>query len=319
MGILPFETEKGSIFYGEGDMKNKGILYAFLAYGGWALISIYWKQIDHSIDAVQITSHRIFWSLITLIVMLGYTGRFSAVKEQIKDKKSLWTFVLSALLLTANWTIYIYAVVAGHIIETSLGYFINPLVNVLIGVFFFHEPMRKSQWLAVAVAAAGVLYLTIALQAVPLIPLGLALTFGFYGFVKKKVKADSMVALTFEAGVMFIPALLLLINAELHASATAGSFLTADLKDQMYLFGAGLVTTIPLIWFAKAVKSVPFTTLGFIQYLTPSTTFLIGLLIYHEPFSSVKLIGYAIVWVGVLIFVGDNIWNNRKKRLVEGG
>lgn len=296
-------------------MKNKGILYAFLAYGGWALISIYWKQIDHSIDAIQITSHRIFWSLVTLIIMLGITGRYGAVREQLKDRKSLWTFVLSALLLTANWTLYIYAVVTGHIIETSLGYFINPLVNVLIGVFFFHEPMRKSQWLAVAVAAIGVIYLTFALKAVPLIPLGLALTFGFYGLVKKKVKADSMVALSFEAGVMFIPALLLLINAEMNATASAGSFLTANLKDQLYLIGAGLVTTIPLIWFALAVKSVPLTTLGFIQYLTPSITFLIGLLIYHEPFSTLKLIGYTIVWLGVLIFVADNLINNHKKKL----
>lgn len=297
-----------------GYMQNKGVIYAFLAYAGWGLISIYWKQINPGIDAVQITSHRIFWSLLTLFLMLAFKGGFKGLIVQIKDKKHLWTFALAAILLTSNWTIYIYAVVSGHIIETSLGYFINPLVNVLIGVIFFNEKMRKLQWIAVIVASVGVIYLSIALNAVPIIPLALALTFGFYGLVKKKVNADSMIGLTLETGFMFIPALILLIIAEVNATSANSSFFSASIVDQLLLIGAGLITTVPLIWFANAVKSVPMSTIGFIQYLTPTITFLIGLLIYQEPFKPVKLVGYSIVWVGVLIFILDNVRNRVRLR-----
>jgi len=295
-------------------MQNKGIIYAFLAYAGWGLISIYWKQINSGIDAVQITSHRIFWSLLTLILMLAFKGGFKGLIVQLKDRKHLWTFALAAILLTSNWTIYIYAVVSGHIIETSLGYFINPLINVLIGVIFFNEKMRKLQWIAVGIASVGVIYLSIALKAVPIIPLALALTFGFYGLVKKKVNADSMVGLTLETGFMFIPALILLIIAEVNAPSANRSFFTASIVDQIFLIGAGVITTVPLIWFANAVKSVPMSTVGFIQYLTPTITFLIGLFIYHEPFKPVKMVGYSIVWFGVLIFILDNVLNRVRLR-----
>lgn len=308
----------GKYFYElEGNMKNKGIVYAFLAYGGWALISIYWKQINPGIDAVQITSHRIFWSFFTLLIMLAFTSGYGGLINQLRTKKQLWTFALAAILLTSNWTLYIYAVISGRIIETSLGYFINPLVNVLIGVIFFNEKMRRLQWLAVAVASVGVLYLTIALKAVPIIPLGLALTFGLYGLVKKKVQADSIVGLTLETGFMFLPAIIILLFAESNVEAANQSFITAELGDQILLVGTGLITTIPLIWFANAVKSVPLSTIGFIQYLTPTITFLIGLLVYHESFQPIKLIGYSIVWIGVLIFILDNlrnkVWIRRSK------
>ena len=285
-------------------MLNSGNLFALGAYVAWAIFPIYWKQLEH-LDALQLSSHRIVWSLLVLVVWLALTRKIGEFRRSALTWQNLKVYSLAGVLLATNWSIYVYAVTHGHIIETSLGYFINPLVSVLFGVVFLNEKMRPLQWVAAGFALLGVLYLTITLGKLPVVALGLAFTFGLYGFMKKRSTLNSTFGLSLETGVLFVPAMGYIIYSE---SIGVPSFLNSDLRTQLFLIGAGLVTTIPLLMFAQAAQRIPLSHLGFFQYVTPSATFLLGLYLYGEPFDITRFIGFAFVWFGLLIFISESVY-----------
>ena len=285
---------------------NKGILYGIGAYVFWGFFPIYWKMLHH-VPAIQLIGHRIIWSFLLLIVVILFTKQWTDFRKTV-NAKVLRLYTLAALLIGVNWFLYVWAVNANFIVETSLGYFINPLLSVLMGVIFFKERLRFAQWIPVLLAAIGVTYLTFVYGRLPYIALSLALSFGLYGLVKKLSPLGSLYGLTIETGILFIPALLYLIVMQ--AKNTA-SFLNTGITSDILMIGAGLITTIPLLMFASAARSIPLWVVGLLQYIAPTLQFLIGVFVYKEPFSHNQLIGFGIVWAALLVFLVENYLANR--------
>jgi chloramphenicol-sensitive protein RarD len=290
---------------------NKGILYALLAYGLWGFLPIYWKTIQE-VPASQILSHRIIWSFIFLMIIIFVKRDLSAFRTKIKSKKTLGIFSVAALLISVNWLTYIWAVNAGFIVETSLGYFINPLVSVLLGVFFLKEKLRPMQWVPVGLAFAGVLYLTLNYGVLPWIALLLAFTFGLYGLIKKTAPLNSLHGLSLETGILFFPAGIFLIFAESQGIGSLGH--TGWVTSLMLLF-TGFVTALPLLLFANAARRINLSTLGILQYMAPTIQFLIGVLLYGEPLTTSRLIGFIFIWAALFIYSLENVYMNRKSAL----
>lgn len=282
---------------------KKGILYGIGAYALWGFFPIYWKFL-HEVPALQVIGHRIAWSFILLIAFIVLTRQWQDFRgKALTSAKTIVTYAVAGVLLSVNWLIYVWGVNAGFIVETSLGYFINPLLSVLLGVFFLRERLRLAQWIPVVVAAAGVTYLTFIYGRPPWIALSLAFSFGFYGLVKKLAPLGSLYGLTLETGIVFPAALIYLAVVEFGGTA---AFLHDDLATNVFLIGAGVVTTIPLLMFASAAKQIPLTVVGLLQYIAPTLQFLIGVFIYKEPFDRAHLIGFVIVWVALVIFWVEN-------------
>ena len=285
---------------------NKGILYGIGAYVAWGFFPIYWKMLHH-VPAIQLIGHRIIWSFLLLIVVILFTKQWTDFRKTV-NAKVLRLYTLAALLIGVNWFLYVWAVNANFIVETSLGYFINPLLSVLMGVIFFKERLRFAQWIPVLLAAIGVTYLTFVYGRLPYIALSLALSFGLYGLVKKLSPLGSLYGLTIETGILFIPAFGYLIFMQVNNTA---AFLNTGIISDLLMIGAGLVTTIPLLMFASAARSIPLWVVGLLQYIAPTLQFLIGVFIYKEPFSHNQLIGFGIVWAALLVFLVENYLANR--------
>ena len=285
---------------------NKGILYGIGAYVFWGFFPIYWKLLHH-VPAIQLIGHRIIWSFLLLIVVILFTKQWTEFRKTV-NLKVLRIYTIAALLIGVNWLLYVWAVNANFIVETSLGYFINPLLSVLMGVIFFKERLRFAQWIPVILAAIGVTYLTFVYGRLPYIALSLALSFGLYGLVKKLSPLGSLYGLTIETGILFIPALLYLIVMQANSAA---AFLNTGITSDLLMIGAGLVTTIPLLMFASAARSIPLWVVGLLQYIAPTLQFLIGVFIYKEPFSQNQLIGFGIVWAALIVFLVENYLANR--------
>jgi len=286
---------------------NKGILYGIGAYVLWGFFPIYWKFL-HDVPALQVIGHRIGWSFLMLLVYILLTGRWKVFYSEALRWKTIGIYSVAALLLSFNWLIYVWGVNAGYIVETSLGYFINPLLSVLLGVLFLHERLRTAQWIPVGLAAIGVVYLTLVYGRPPWIALSLAFTFGFYGFVKKLSPLGSLYGLTLETGIVFPLALIYLVVVEANGT---GAFFHDGTFINLLLVGAGLVTTIPLLMFASAARQIPLTVVGLLQYIAPTLQFLIGVFLYKEPFDLSHFVGFAIVWVALIIFVVEGYLANR--------
>lgn len=292
---------------------NKGILYAIGAYGIWGLLPIYWKTID-IVPAPQILSHRIVWSFIFLVIVLLMKKDLSTFTRAVQSKKTLAIFILAAILIGVNWLTYIWAVNAGYIVETSLGYFINPLVSVLFGVIFFGEKLRPLQWAPIILASAGVLYLTISYGALPWIALVLAFTFGLYGLIKKTAPLNSLHGLSLETGILFLPALFYLFYAEGQGTGLMGH---SDWLVTLLLIFTGIATALPLLLFASAARKINLSTLGILQYIAPTMQFLIGVLMYGEPFTQSRLIGFSIIWIALLIYSFEGVLERRRSTQVS--
>jgi len=286
-------------------MINKGLWYALGAYVFWGLFPIYWKWLQ-AVDAVQLIGHRIGWSFLILIIFIAATRQFKTFRQVAFNPRVFLIYSVAAILIGINWLVYVWAVNASFIVETSLGYFINPLLSVLMGVIFLRERLRTFQWIPLALAASGVIYLAVAYGRVPWIALTLAFSFGTYGLVKKLAPLGSLYGLTLETGILFIPAVLYLIYAD--ASGT-GAFLHSNLTTTLLLIGAGVVTTIPLLMFASAAQRLPLSMVGIMQYIAPTLQFLLGVLVYQEPFDQIHLIGFGIVWVALILFAAENFWS----------
>ncbi len=289
-------------------MKNNGLAYAFGAYIAWGLFPIYWKWL-HTIDAVQLIGHRIGWSFVMLFAFILVTRQWQDFKA-VLTWKILPIYIVAAILIGCNWLLYVWAVNSNYIVETSLGYFINPLISVLLGVIFLREKLRPFQWIPVGLAALGVGYLTFTYGRLPWIALGLAFSFGTYGLVKKLSPLGSLYGLTLETGILFLPAVIYLIFADMSGT---GAFLRSGALTDLLLIGAGAVTTIPLLMFASAAQRIPLSMVGIMQYIAPTIQFMLGVLVYHEPFDHTRLIGFSIIWAALILFGVEGL---RARRVV---
>ena len=276
---------------------KKGILFGIGAYTLWGILPIYWKLL-HNVPALQLLGHRIGWSFLLLMAVILVTRQWADFRSTL-TKRTFLIYSAAAILIGINWLTYVWAVNAGFIIETSLGYFINPLLSVLMGVIILREKLRPAQWIPICLAAAGVVYLTVTYQQLPLIALTLAFSFAFYGLVKKIAPLSSVYGLTLETGILFLPALIYLVGMEFNGT---GAFLHTSPTTDLLLFAAGAVTTIPLLMFASAARQIPLTMIGVLQYIAPTLQFLIGVFIYKEPFDRTHLIGFGIIWIALIIF-----------------
>ena len=288
---------------------NQGIWYALGAYIIWGLFPLYWKQIQH-VPAPQLLGHRVLWSCLILVGILLLAHQWRTFRDTALQRPIVRIYSAAALLIGFNWLVYVWAVNAGFIIEASLGYFINPLISILLGVIFFRERLRPWQWVSIGLAAIGVIYLTFTYGRLPWIALTLALSFGLYGLVKKAAPLGSLYGLTLETGLLFLPALIYLVYSE---RAGQGAFLHTGAGSDLLMAGAGLITTVPLLMFASAVRRIPLSLVGILQYITPTLQFLCGVLIYGEPFSSARLIGFGIVWGGLIVFVMEGFLALRRQ------
>ncbi len=280
---------------------NKGILNGVIAYVLWGFFPIYWKLLN-DVPAPQLLGHRIGWSFLLLMAVILITRQWSDFRSAV-NARVLRIYFIAAILIGINWLLYVWAVNAGFIVETSLGYFINPLLSVLLGVLFLRERLRAAQWIPVILAAIGVAYLTIAYGRLPWIALSLAFSFGFYGLTKKLAPLGSLYGLTLETGILFLPAVIYLGITEVNKTA---AFLHTGVTADLLMVGAGVVTTIPLLLFASAAKQIPLSMIGILQYLAPTIQLLIGVFVYKESFDHTRLIGFGIVWLALVIFWVEN-------------
>ena len=288
---------------------SRGILYAVGAYGLWGLLPVYWKVMQQ-VPAHEIIGHRMVWSLPFVLALLIARRDFRHFLDAIQQWRVLATFLVTAALLTVNWYTYIFAINSDHIVDASLGYFINPLLTVMLGVFFLRERPRLWQWVSFALALGGVLYLTFVYGTFPWIGLLLAFTFGFYGLIRKTAALDSVEGLALENAFMFLPALIFLLLLESNGSGTFGH---AGSEINVALALTGAATATPLILFAAAVRRARLTTMGLLHYIAPSLQFLIGILVYGEPVSRSRLIGFSLIWVALALFSVESLLYLRGK------
>ena len=288
---------------------NKGILYGLGAYGLWGILPIYWKLLV-GIPPLEILAHRVVWGLLTLLCLLAYKQRWLWLTQVRQNRRTLLTFIATAVLLAANWFVYIWAVNAGFIVEASLGYFINPLVNVLFGALFLGERLRSWQKVAITLALSGVLWLTFSYGALPWISLSLALTFGLYGLLRKTAQLNALEGLSLEMILLFLPALAYLVYL-----LSSGEFAMGHVPfwQNILLLLTGLVTAIPLLLFAMTARRVTLTTLGILQYLAPTLQFLIGVFIYNEPFAASRLVGFVLIWLALALYTTEGIRFGRQQ------
>jgi len=288
---------------------SRGIAYALGAYVIWGLFPIYWKWL-RDVPAVQLVSHRVVWSCVILCAVILLARDWANFAALARAPRVVGVYVIAALLIAANWLVFIWAVTAGYVIESSLGYFIVPLVNVLLGVMFLHERLRPWQWLSLGLAATGLLYLSFVYGKVPWIGLAIGFSFGTYGLVKKTAPLGSLHGLTLETGILLLPALGYLLYCDARGD---GAFLHGGALRDLLLVGAGVVTTGPLLLFASAAKRVALSQMGFMQYISPILQFLLGILVYKEPFSWTQSVGYFIVWTALMIFAIEGVLSYRTR------
>lgn len=297
---------------------KKGILAGLGAFILWGVFPIYWKLLK-VVPAYEILCHRIVWSLIFLVVIVAVTNRNGWIKIFQRDKKNRLIYILSSVTLSLNWFVFIWAVNSNYIVEASLGYFLNPLINVLLGVLLLKEKLRFCQWCAISIAGAAVLYLTIGYGSFPFIALTLAFSFAFYGYLKKIGNLNSVDSLTFETSVLFIPALIYLVFLEINGT---GSFIHSGVLITSLLALGGVVTTVPLLLFVMSARRLPLSTVGVLQYIAPITQFLIGAFIYGEEVPLSRLIGFVLIWIALILYTSEGVINNRKnfnnKRILAG-
>jgi chloramphenicol-sensitive protein RarD len=289
---------------------KKGILYGIGAYLLWGLFPFYWKWLQ-PVPAIQIIAHRIIWSFILLALILFVTRQWQAFRGAALNRRAMLIYLASAIFLFFNWFVYVWAVNAGFVVETSLGYFINPLLSVLLGVLFLREKLRAWQWASLGLAAVGVIYVAFSYGQFPWIALSLAFTFGIYGLIKKTAPLGSLYGLTLETSLLFLPAVVFLIYME---RLGQGAFLHSGSIQDLLMIGAGLVTSVPLLMFASAAQRIPLSTVGILQYITPTMQFILGVFVYHEPFNRYHLIGFCIVWLALIILWAEGYWASRRQK-----
>jgi chloramphenicol-sensitive protein RarD len=285
---------------------RRGQLFGAGAYLLWGVFPLYFPLLDPA-SALEVLAHRVVWSLVVMAVVVAATRRWAGVRAVAADRRRLLRLALAAVVLAVNWGTYIYGVDSGQVVETSLGYFVNPLVTVLLGVLVLGERLRRAQWAALAVASVAVVVLTVQNGRPPVLALVLAFSFGAYGLLKKQAAVGAVEGLAVETAVLAPVALGYLVWL-----GPAGTALSHGPGHLLMLMGAGLVTAVPLLLFGGAAQRVPLTTLGLLQYLAPTLQFAIGVLLLHEPMDALRLVGFALVWAGLVAFTLDALQHRRR-------
>jgi chloramphenicol-sensitive protein RarD len=296
--------------------RRTGLLNGFAAYGMWGLVPLFWPLLKPA-GAIEILAHRMVWSLVLVGVALLVMRRWAWIGELLRQPRKLVLVTIAAAVITVNWGVYIWSVNSGHVVEASLGYFINPLVTIAMGVLILKERLRPVQWAAVGVGFAAVLVLTIGYGQPPWISLCLAFSFATYGLVKKKVSLGGIESLAAETAVQFVPALAYLLWLTAHGDST---FTTGGPGHATLLAATGVVTALPLVCFGAAAIRVPLSTLGLLQYLAPVFQFLLGILYFHEAMPPERWAGFALVWIALALLTGDALRTaHRAARTLRAG
>ena len=288
-----------------------GLAAAVAAFALWGVFPLYLKPLAE-VPATQILAHRIVWCCLLVTALLAVRGDLASVRDALSNRRTRLRLTASAVLVSVNWLVYVWSVTNGYVIEASLGYFINPLLNILLGVVVLSERLNRAQWSAVALATIGVVYLTLVAGRPPWIALTLAFSFGMYGLIRKVTAVDAVPGLAAET-LLLVPAALAFLLA-VEANGT-GAFGHAGFTVNSLLLGSGLVTALPLALFAYGARRIPYSTVGIVQYIGPTIQFLIGVFLYHEPFSRSRAVGFALIWVALAIYAADGLWRSRKYRL----
>ncbi|WP_347366736.1 EamA family transporter RarD [Vibrio vulnificus] len=294
----------------EQQKARQGVLLALGAYTMWGIAPIYFKSLA-AVSPLEILSHRVVWSFFLLAALLHFGRHWRTVCDVLTSKSKMLYLVTTAILVGANWLIFIWAVNANHMLDASLGYYINPLINVLLGMLFLGERLRKLQWFAVTLAACGVLVQLIVFGSVPIVAIALAFSFGFYGLLRKKVSVDAQTGLFIETLVMLPAAAIYLLFI---ANTPTSNMLANPSQLNLLLIAAGVVTTLPLLCFTGAATRLKLSTLGFFQYIGPSLMFLLAVLIYGEAFTSDKALTFAFIWGALVVFSFDGLRYRRNSR-----
>ncbi|MCZ0987541.1 EamA family transporter RarD [Streptomyces diastatochromogenes] len=287
-----------------------GLLNGFAAYGMWGLVPLFWPLLKPA-EALEILAHRMVWSLLFVAVALLVLRRWAWAGELLRQPRRLGLIALAAAFITVNWGVYIWAVNAGHVVETSLGYFINPLVTIAMGVLILKERLRPVQWAAVGVGVAAVVVLAVGYGRPPWISLCLAFSFATYGLVKKKVALGGIESLAAETAIQFLPALGYLLWLTAHGGST---FASEGAGHTALLASTGIVTALPLVCFGAAAIRVPLSTLGLLQYLAPVFQFLLGVLYFHEAMPAARWAGFGLVWLALVLLTSDALRAARRPR-----
>jgi chloramphenicol-sensitive protein RarD len=288
------------------------VLYGVACYLLWGLFPLYWPLLEPA-GAIEILAHRIVWSLLVVATVLAVTRSWAWIRPLLADRATLARMALAAVLIAVNWATYIWGVNNEHVVETSLGYFINPVVTVMIGVLVLHERLRPVQWAAIGLGTLAVVVLAVDYGRPPWIALTLAFSFGTYGLLKKQVGATvgAVQSLTVETAVLFVPALTYLVVLDARGDAQLGH---SGLGHGMLLASAGIATAVPLLFFASAARRIPLSTLGLLQYIAPVLQFLTGVLLYDEPMPASRWVGFVLVWAALSVLTFDGLRQGRRTR-----
>jgi chloramphenicol-sensitive protein RarD len=290
---------------------NKGYLAAFAAYLFWGFSPIYWKIVA-PVPAIEVLASRIIWAVPFLLLVLFIRRDFSILRIFWKSPWKYKGYLLTPFLLAGNWLVWIWSVSNGYVVDASLGYFINPLINVVMGVVLLHEHLRRGQWISLFLALIGVLYLTLNYGQFPWIALTLACTFALYGFIRKTAALGAVNGLTVEISVLLIPSIILLFYLHHLDLLTLPS---QSFEMHSWLVLAGVITVFPLSVFAYGARKIPYSTLGFIQYIAPTFQFLLGVYLFKEAFSIDKFIGFSFIWFALILYSIENIYFHRMKKI----
>lgn len=275
----------------------------------WGIVPIYWKQMQ-GVPAHELIAHRITWSLVLLLGVIAWRKGFHQLRPAFASWRAFGTNLLSSVLLSINWLVYVWAVNNGHVIESSLGYFLTPLGNVALGFLFLHERLRGLQWTAMGFAALGVLLLLVGVGHVPWIALTLAATWSSYGILKKKSSLGSVAGLTVET-LILLPAAVVALLWWHHTGE--GALGRVDARMHVFVLSVGVITAIPLLLFAYGAQRIRLATLGLLQYLSPTVQFLIGIYWFREPFDSGRLAAFSLIWCGLILYTADSFWSQRNR------
>jgi chloramphenicol-sensitive protein RarD len=289
---------------------GKGFAAAAAAFAIWGVFPLYFHPL-RQISPFQVIAHRVVWSCMFVLVWMAMRGELSSLRATLANRSLVWRLAVSATLITINWVVSVWAVTNGHVVESSLGYFINPLVNVLLGVALLSERLTRAQWTAVALAATGVAYLTIVAGRLPWIALTLAFSFGIYGLIRKIVKVESLPGLATETLVLLPFAAAYLLWCE---SAGTGALGHAGPAITALLIGSGPLTAIALFLFAYGARLLPYSTVGVLQYIAPTLQLACGVFAFHERFERTRAIGFALIWAALLIYAGEGLWLSLKQQ-----
>lgn len=287
---------------------TEGVLAAGGAFMIWGLFPMYLKALQ-SVPPLQVIAHRVVWCCLLVMGWLAGRRELGRVSAALADRRARWTLLATGALISVNWLVYVWGVTNDRVVETSLGYFINPLVNVLFGVVLLSERLNRMQWTAVGLAAAGVLYLTWSAGHPPWLALTLAVSFGLYGLLRKVVSVDALAGLATETLLILPFAAAFLLWSE---AAGTGALGHSGLAIDALLVGSGVVTAVPLVLFAFGARRIPYSTVGLLQYIAPSLQLALGVLVYGEPFGRERAIGFTLIWLALLIYAVDGLWRARR-------